>query len=350
LAVVRDEKGLEEMDFKTAKGKVLVGVAAVIVVGAGCAIVFLQPKTPNPAQETMAIHTTETTTATTASTTQKPTTSTTVQTTTTTKKPTTTTTTPPPVISQGPAFQKNAFSIIHADFTPSDALMQKMNHAIKNNAFRTSFYLESLDGSLKMGYNPDDEYFGASTIKVAVALYAYQEVAAGRADLNTRVGNETMGNLLSKMLDVSDNDAYKALRDYFGKDKINQLTANLGCRTFKIAPQWAQATPRDAAIVWRAVNHFCNSSGSTGTLLMNQLVNAKWNQVAEALGQYKIPHKYGYTNQPPIVYAETCLVLKDQGRSYIFTYYTTGSDANNNLKEIVCTLDLMMKEYDLRYK
>ena len=53
--------------------------------------------------------------------------------------------------------------------------------------------------------------------------------------------------------------------------------------------------------------------------------------------------------------SENCLILKDYadgeptGRSYIFTYYTSGGQNDNSLTEVVTLLDEIMTEYDLRY-
>ncbi|MCL2884068.1 MAG: class A beta-lactamase-related serine hydrolase [Oscillospiraceae bacterium] len=249
-----------------------------------------------------------------------------------------------------PRFQNNIFTMIDAiGFFPSTDLMTQMKAIINSDAYRTGFYLKSLDGgSIEMGYNPGGEYFGASTIKSAVALYIYREVAAGRMHLDAFIGIESIGSLLERMLNVSANDAYATLRDYVGSAKINALTSSLGCRTFQISSRgWAQATPIDAAILWQAIYDFC-SSCDTGKLFMDQLINAQWNEVKDALGDgYTIPHKYGYMTGSLAVYSENSLILKTNGQSYIFTYYTTGTPTDNTLAGVVQLLDQMMIEYDI---
>ena len=268
-----------------------------------------------------------------------------------TEPPTTTIlTTEAPIVTQLPTepVYNNIFSIIHDDFVPSDNLINEINKVIRNDKFRTGFYLKSLDGTLEMECNSTYQYYGDSTIKTAVALYVYKEVTAGRVNLDTYIGEEKISDLVCKMLEVSDNPAYHTLRNYFGRDKINNLTSSLGCKTFKISNEWANATPKDAGILWEGVYKFYNNSGEIGELFMSQLVNALWNAVSESLDyQYTIPHKYGYNND---VFAENSLILKDEGSSYIFTYYTLGSYNNNNLKQIIIILDEMMKEYDIYLK
>ena len=242
-----------------------------------------------------------------------------------------------------PEFKKNVFTIIHSDFMPSDYLIDNMNTVIKNDKFRTGFYLKALDGTIEMFCNPTYEYSYDSTIKGAVALYVYKEIVSGNVNLDTYIGNETIGALLDKMLYESDNNAYHSLRNYFSNNKINNFTSSLGCKTFKISNQWASETPKDAGILWEEIYKFCNNSGDIGELFMSQLINAKWNFVSDALGKYTIPHKYGYTSD---VFAENSLILKDEGRSYIFTYYTSGSYDNNILSQVIIILDEIMQEYD----
>ena len=250
-----------------------------------------------------------------------------------------------PQLLSEPIFTDNEFSVIHENFIPSENLINKINDVIKNDKYRTSFYLKSLDGTIEMGYNPAGEYYGDSTIKTTVALYIYNEVLEGRADLETPIGEETIGSLLDIMLHISDSGVYHILRDYFGKDKINKATEDLGCKTFKIYNQWAYATPIDAAILWEEVYRFINRSGEIGKLFMNQLINAQWNFVNDALGKYTVAHKYGNTDD---VFAENCFVLKDKGRSYIFAYYSSsGYDYENNiLSQVINILDEIMIEYD----
>jgi len=242
--------------------------------------------------------------------------------------------------------QKFMFTVMNSDFTPSEYLINDINEIIKNDTFRTGFYLKSLDGNIEMGHNITEKYSYDSTIKTAVALYLYKEVAENRIDLNEYINDETIGGLISRMLITSDSDAYLILRNHFGKEKINALTKSLGCKTFTIINDWGTETPVDAGILWEGVYKFCNDdrSGEIGKLFMNQLLTSHWNFIGDILPQYSVAHKYGQTNS---VFAQNCFIFKEVGNSYIFTYYTSGGREPNNLSQVVTTLDEIMKEYDL---
>ena len=241
--------------------------------------------------------------------------------------------------------RKSMLEIFNSDFIPSEYLINNINELIKNDTFRTGFYLKSLDGSIEMGYNITQEYSYDSTIKTAVALYLYKEVLEGRVNLDEYIKNETIGGLIERMLITSDSDAYLILRNYFGKEKVNALTKSLGCTTFFIINDWGIETPKDAGILFEGVYKFCadENSGEIGELFLNQLIASHWNYIGEVFTQYTVAHKYGQTGN---VFAQNCLILKDEGSSYIFTYYTSGGYNPNNSIQVFATLDEIMKEYD----
>jgi len=251
---------------------------------------------------------------------------------------------PPIDVSDAPSGE---FFITRGDFTPSPALTERINSAIVGDVFRTGFYLEAIDGSVAMGYNPNLIFPGASTIKAAVALYAYREIEEGRVSFDEAIGGQTLGSLLDRMLRFSDNNAYHALRDRFGKENINVMLAELGCPAFILKPNydWGSATPAQAAALWRGIYDFYANSGN-GALFIGQMAEAVNNYAMKALGKYTIPHKYGYMRDDYPVFAVNCMVLKDEGRSYIYAYFTDADWDDNNLGEVLRALDEIMLEFD----
>jgi hypothetical protein len=197
-----------------------------------------------------------------------------------------------------------------------------------------------------LSHNAHAPFFGASTIKTLVALFAYMEIYAERLCLDDRISNRRVGDMLAAMLYTSENQPFHILRDYFGVKALNGFAADLGLSSFRLninENQWAMATAYCAARLWLAVYDFAHAS-DLGNLFLTQLKTARWNIVQTALPQRAVPFKYGLTDN---IYAVNSIIMKDGGTSFIFTFYTTGSFADNIIPELVTTLDKIVREFDI---
>jgi len=111
-----------------------------------------------------------------------------------------------------------------------------------------SVYVQDLSTGQSMGIDPDAAYDAASTIKLPLILYLYEQAAQGKVDLNTKVtytqadyeqgsgilqaqpvGSQyTLRDLARLAIENSDNVARNMIQDYVGYDNLIAFMQSLG--------------------------------------------------------------------------------------------------------------------------
>lgn len=81
----------------------------------------------------------------------------------------------------------------------------------------------------------------ASTAKLYTAAAALDAVAKGELRMDERIGNETVAQLLAKMVNRSDNDAWKAFYKKLGLKRVESFAQNNGATNFNITENTTSA-------------------------------------------------------------------------------------------------------------
>jgi beta-lactamase class A len=110
-------------------------------------------------------------------------------------------------------------------------------------------YMQELDSGRELGYGDSNLLEAASVIKVPVAVYVYRQAEAGKFDLDDQIAlqsSDFMGgtgtlngsaqagdkysyrDLVSRMIRLSDNTAWKALLRTMTRDAVNAYTDTIG--------------------------------------------------------------------------------------------------------------------------
>lgn len=76
--------------------------------------------------------------------------------------------------------------------------------------------------------NSSHRSVSASVIKVFIMEYAFNEITNGNIGENDLINGNTVINLVTSMIQYSDNNATNVLIDYFGMDKLNKFFAGQG--------------------------------------------------------------------------------------------------------------------------
>jgi beta-lactamase class A len=264
------------------------------------------------------------------------------------------------------AFTLNKLTVNHEDFTISDDVSETIEALIANYGRRFAFYVVSLDKSISIGYNPDEVFHTASTIKAPFALFCFKQIAAGHHSLDetkvyesrfrrggsgvlqhrTAGGVYTVEELLYFAMHYSDNVAYYMLLEHFGKDGYNSMLTELGCKNqFLVGGRnWSETTPRDALIVWNEKYEF-SKQYAEGQIFMDLLINAGHNLLKDALPNYRSAHKSGWSD---IGYHDTGIVF---GEFPYFIAIMTNSPGSGSdqvfVRRMIQALDRVIKEYKL---
>ena len=200
------------------------------------------------------------------------------------------------------------------------------------------------EGTEVLALAPDDTFYSASVIKLALVMTLYADASEGRLRLEERIGvgepvggsgilNElpgveeaTLADMAALAMIVSDNRATNRLIERVGIDRVNERLAGWGCTATRLQRGMydleAKArgrenlmTPRETARLLRLVS-LRAAAGDTGMARVLQLMERNANSLR--LGRYLPPgvtvaHKDGWDqrieNDVGIVRAQTSVVV-----------------------------------------
>jgi len=262
------------------------------------------------------------------------------------------------------AFGPDVVQIRNTDFEISAALREKIETLIGGYGRKFAFYAVTLDETMSFGYNPDEIFHTASTIKAPYVLYCCKQIAEGIVGLDeTKVYESrfhhngsgvlkdkpfgevyTVEELLYYAIHYSDNVAYYMLLDHFGKDGYNEMLKGLGCKNLYLVNgrNWSETSPRDFIIIWRSIYEFYGQC-EAGRMYFDLLLNARHNLIKDALPEYQSAHKSGWSE---IGYHDTGIVFSEIPYYIAVMTNSPGSASDQAfVSKLIRAVDDVMKEY-----
>lgn len=250
------------------------------------------------------------------------------------------------------AFADGTISVNNSDFVIPQAQIDAYFADAAEYEFRYSFIAIDLNSDMSFGYNCDEKFATASTVKTGFTLWALKDIAAGNSSLSDTVTYErkhyvagtgevrkspfgtefTVKELIYNALVYSDNIAYYMLLDHFGYDGYNAMMTEMGC-THQLADgeRWGKISARELALIWLEVYRF-KDSGSEGAFMWDCLTHNYYNEIDFALNDYAkrrgydlIAHKsgwsdYGFHDSGIVCDAEQPYLIVVMTGTYVRTY------------------------------
>ncbi|HUC89775.1 MAG TPA: serine hydrolase [Patescibacteria group bacterium] len=177
----------------------------------------------------------------------------------------------------------------------SSALTSSLAKIIASNSdISTAVSLIDLDSGQQINAGLNDTVFrGASTTKVLTAAAYLHSVEQGGATLDQYIDGDTANNLIQRMIENSDNDAWYALNDYLGYDTLQSYGTALGMTNWTAYPNTLTAADEATLLAKLYQGKLLNASNTK--LLLSYMENSD-NQdlIAAALpSSATLYHKYG---------------------------------------------------------
>lgn len=255
----------------------------------------------------------------------------------------------------------NTMKINHPEFDISDELKNEFSAVLSLNPENIRFYAISIDEKISFGYNPDDVYFAACTVKAGYVMNIYKQVELGNVDLNAIMTYEegmyhggsgiikdgpygksyTIQELLDYSLIYSDNVAYNMIRDMKNRSYVQSYDAMIGefgCTSTRLGGRnWANTTARDMVKIMRQIYYYGQES-TYGQYLIETLKNTQWNYFKELMPEYDCAAKIGYVegtcSMVGIVYGEIPYIL-----------CVSAAREDEELKPVITLCNKVMNEY-----
>ena len=214
-----------------------------------------------------------------------------------------------------PSLNIKNLEVNNSNFIISDTLMNRIKDNINSFGAGTSFLIISLEDGMSFGYNVDNHFETASSIKAPYALYVYREIAKGNIDPDQKIeyterfhnagtgvvkdspyGTEfTVRDLVYYSLNDSDNVAHIMLHGTFGVTGYNNMLKKLGTKQLYLTASnpWTFTSSRSAAIIWQDIYNFALEDPE-GVTFLNVLSNGKYNYYKEILPEIPSASKTGF--------------------------------------------------------
>ena len=213
-------------------------------------------------------------------------------------------------------FSSGILEVCNSSFSVDGQLAEEIGRCISGYPFRSGFYLIDLETGMSCGYNADDQFSTASTVKAGFGLYCFKSMAAGRGSMSDTVVYKrkhhvsgsgviqrkpfgtvyTVEQLMTLMLDNSDNIAYYMLLDYFGMSGYNEMIHSLGveCSLYE-TNKWGTLSPHELGLIWQEIYRFKDTCDE-GAELWRLLTTNRFNEIKAVLGKDRgtIAHKSGW--------------------------------------------------------
>jgi len=207
-----------------------------------------------------------------------------------------------------------------------------------------SVVYENLITGFNYSYNPKKIYYGASLVKLAEALYIYEEAAKGNVNLNdtiTYTNNDRIGasigmkkhkvgekiaikKLVEYILIYSDNDAHLMLQRHFGQDNIKEYINDLGA-TILFWDTYGSWSAYDTNKILKRLYEFIEENKILGQELKYWLIN---DDSSYMINSKIAAHKYGGTKE----YFHDIAIVYEQS-AYTVSIFTT--HGNKEYAEII---------------
>ena len=194
-----------------------------------------------------------------------------------------------------------------------DNLKTEIASYLTNYKGQYGVYYYDISSGQEFGINDEDQYQGASTEKIPINLYLYNQIKSGAVNPEgtltylqedyeggtgsiqyEKVGTQyTIADLSRLSIVESDNVAANMLVRYLGMQNIKDYMRQVGGQV--VVDGQNLSSPRDMGLYMNLVYEFCENSGTLGDELMNNFLNTDFNDRLPALlpKSVQVAHKIG---------------------------------------------------------
>ncbi len=192
----------------------------------------------------------------------------------------------------------------------------------------TSVSITDLSSDESYNYGLDVKFEAASTGKMVSAIALLQQVEAGKIKLTDKLSGQPASDLLTAMIEVSDNNAWAAINAKVGHKTLQNTANAIGMTTYTNADN--QMKSRDLAILLTKLYQGKLLNKSDQALLLGHMKNAnKTVYIPSALpGGLNVYHKSGWLEDR----SHDGVIIDNGSHPYVIVVFTRGSDEESRIK------------------
>lgn len=185
--------------------------------------------------------------------------------------------------------------------------------------------LVNLSNNDQINLGVQDPFDAASTNKLVTATYFLSQVDEGKESLSDSIQGQSPKTLLEKMIVNSDNDAWKTMNDYLGRENIQTYASSLGLSTYSVENNRISVT--DEAKLLSKIYDQDTLSKTNKTLLLSYMKKAdnRGYIVAAVPATDTVYHKAGYLKDR----VHDAAIIETGSEKYALVIFTKSSGQYN---------------------
>lgn len=173
------------------------------------------------------------------------------------------------------------------------------------------------------GYGDKDAYFAASVTKLVTAAAYLKQTELGNFSLSQNIGGDTAHNQLKKMVYISDNGAWNAMRTELGHQNITNFARGEGLSSFDSQENLISSADMNLFLTKLKTNQILSPDNSF--YLLELMKKGDQNYPIElSLGNNAVTyHKYGWLPDR----LTTALIVEQDGKAIAITVFSKSEGA-----------------------
>lgn len=223
----------------------------------------------------------------------------------------------------GPALSVKASLSAKTPVVDEAALSSTMSSILKTNSdLDTSISMTDLQTNKSYHWGDDAAYTAASVAKLVTAATYLHQVDKGQASLDDEIDGDTSRDLLTKLIEDSDNDAWATLDDNIGKTNLQSYAESVGLTGYSANDNTMTSNDITLLVSKLYQNKLLSPDNSKLLLGLMQKANMRDYIVAAVPDGTTVYHKVGYLDDR----LNEAAIISKNGRAYALTIFSKASD------------------------
>ena len=258
-------------------------------------------------------------------------------------------------------FERTGRDIITYSNVPNADRLSELEKLLDSYAPNVSLLVYALDGSSGLIYNGKYEYPSQCTVKISWGYYVCKRIDEGKYSANdifTYKSSDyykgsgsiqympygtklTLEEVLTYMINVSDNTAYNMIIKYVDKADFDAFIDERGYQSYKLSKGklWSyNSIVTDYASIWAEIYEYLQTDTEGARILRKACTNSPYNYGTYTLVDEDYSHKSGYYWGTYGAYNDAGIVWADQPYVYAIFTRSDGTKYDINFVNKVMTI------------
>lgn len=209
--------------------------------------------------------------------------------------------------------------------------LPKIEEVIGGRTEEFGIYVYDFDKNDSLKYSEKTTFDAASTVKVLVAIYAFDQVERGNISKDTKVGNLTLDQHLRLLVNRSDNNSWEILYEQFGLKNIDQFGRQIGLENTNLIDNTTNAFDLGVILTKIARGEVLNDENRKELLTLMQNTETEDRISPQVPKDFNFYHKTGTFEQD----VHDIAIIEGRGKKIVVVILTKGNTVLDQRNSVI---------------